>query len=125
MNYRLITEKSFEQVLEDLQSKVAENGFRVLHIHNVQQTLHEKGFEIEKYSIVEVCNAKFANNLLALRKEYGVMMPCKINVYTENGKTYITMPEPSDMVVRFGMTDAVEIAKEVDIVLKKIMDETV
>ena len=53
------------------------------------------------------------------------MMPCKINVYTENGKTYITMPEPSDMVVRFGMTDAVEIAKEVDIVLKKIMDETV
>lgn len=125
MNYTIETEKSFEEVIQNLQSKVAENGFRVLHIHNVQQTLKEKGFEIDKYSIVEVCNAKFANEVLKLNKEFGVIMPCKINVYSEEGKVKVTMMNPTDMVKKFGINSLEELASNVEVVLKKVMDESI
>jgi len=125
MNYKRETTKEFEKVIEDVQAKVAENGFRVLHIHDVKQTLKDKGFEIDNYSIVEVCNAKFANCVIEVNKEYGVMMPCKINVYSEEGKTVLLTPEPAEMAARFGMKGVEDIAKDVDVVLKKIIDESV
>lgn len=125
MNYKKETLKSFDKVLDDIQVKVAENGFRVLHIHDVKQTLKDKGFEIDNYSIVEVCNAKFANCVINVNKEYGVMMPCKINVYSEEGKTILITPEPTKMIEKFGMEGVEDIAQDVDNVLKKIIDETV
>lgn len=125
MNYKKETNKSFEKVLQDLQQKVTENGFRVLYIHDVQQTLKDKGFEIENYSIVEVCNAKFANCVIGVNKEYGVLMPCKINVYSDAGKTLLLTPEPSIMASRFGMKGIEDIARDVDAALKKIIDESV
>ncbi len=125
MNYRKETTKSFENALLDLQNKVSENGFRVLHIHNVKQTLAEKGFNIDEYSIVEICNAKFANTVININKEYGVMMPCKIIIYKDKGKTFITMQEPMEMIKKFGMKEVEEVAKEVEAVMKKIIDETI
>lgn len=125
MNYKKETIKSFEEVLKNLQEKVPENGFRILHIHDVKQTLKEKGFDIDNYSIVEVCNAKFANCVINVNKEYGVMMPCKINVYSDEGKTVILTPEPTIMASRFGMTGIEDIAGDVDAALKKIIDESV
>jgi len=125
MNYRKETTKSFEKVLEDVQSKVAENGFRVLCIHDVQQTLSEKGFEIDNYSIVEVCSAKHANCVIGVNKEYGVLMPCKINIYSEEGKTVIITPEPLLMVRKFEMKGVEDIVYEIDNVLKKVIDESV
>jgi len=125
MNYIAQTDKKFDEVLKTLQNKVAENGFRVLHIHNVQQTLKEKGFEIEEYSIVEICNAKFAYQVLSKDKEYGVMMPCKINVYAQNGKVWLSLPLPSELAERFEMNGVENIAKEVEEILKKIMDSSI
>lgn len=124
MNLTLKSLKSFEKVLEDLQNKVVENNFRVLHVHNVQATLKEKGFELENYSIVEVCNAKFANEVLGTNKEYGVLMPCKINVYSEKGETFLSMPLPTVMIDKFGMKGVDEIAKNVEEVLTKVIKET-
>lgn len=124
MNYTLKTNKSFEQAIEELQSKVAENGFRVLHVHNVKETLKEKGFEIENYSIVEVCNAKFANEVLGKNKEYGVLMPCKINIYSDLGETFLSMPKPTVMAQKFQLEGIDDIARSVEVVLTKIMDQT-
>lgn len=123
MNYTLKTNKPFEKVLEDLQIKVAENGFRVLHVHNVKETLKEKGFEIDNYSIVEVCNAKFANEVLRKNKEYGVLMPCKINVYSDLGETFLSMPKPTVMVQKFQLEGINEIAKNVEEVLTRVIEE--
>ncbi len=125
MNLTLKSNKKFDQALTDLQNKTTENNFRVLHVHNVKETLKEKGFEIENYSIVEVCNAKFANEVLGNNKEYGVLMPCKINVYSDKGDTFLSMPLPSVMIEKFGMTGVDEVAKNVEEVLTKVMKESI
>lgn len=125
MNFKVESKYSYNDTLEKLQKETVENGFRVLHIHNVQQTLKEKGFEIDEYSIVEVCNAKFANSVLGINKEYGIMMPCKIIVYNENGKTFLLLPLPTALVERFGMNTLYDFAKEVENILINIVNQTI
>lgn len=125
MNYTAQSECTFNKTLEKLQNEAAENGFRVLHVHNVQQTLADKGFNIGKFSIVEVCNAKFAYKLLTKEIEYGTMLPCKINIYEDKGKVWISTPLPTDMVERFEMAGAKEVAAEVEIILKKVIDSAI
>ena len=63
---------------------------RVLHVHDVQKTLGEKGFVRETFKIIEFCNAKFANEFLNIDIKIGLCLPCKINVYTKDGQTFVS-----------------------------------
>ena len=54
----------FEQAVSAIEAKAAEKGFRVLHTHDVAATLAEKGFPREPLKIVEICNAKYASQVL-------------------------------------------------------------
>jgi len=125
MNYKKESSKEYFQTLSDLQNVISANGFRILHIHNVKETLAEKGFNIDEYRIIEICNAKFANTIINKNKEYGVLMPCKIILYAENGKVYLTMQDPEVLVNKFNIEDVIDIAKEVGFIMKKIIDETI
>jgi uncharacterized protein (DUF302 family) len=125
MNHIAQSEKSFEEVLEILKAEITANGFRLLHIHDLKKTLGEKGFEIENYSILEICNAAFAYQLLSEDKEFGSMLPCRINLYEQRGKVWISTLLPTELIERFEMPAAEEIAKKVEVVLKKIIDSSI
>ncbi|MCO5385098.1 MAG: DUF302 domain-containing protein [Desulfosporosinus sp.] len=84
--YSVVTTKSFEEAVKSVGEKTQANGFRVLYVHDVQETLAEKNFKIQPLKILEVCNAKFASNALEIDLVVSLLMPCKINVYSEEGK---------------------------------------
>jgi uncharacterized protein (DUF302 family) len=123
MDYTKTTDKPFDRVVADIERLAAEKSFRVLHIHNVQQTLQEKGFIREPIKIVEICNAGFAHK--ALGKEIGVsmFMPCKITVYTEGGQTHMIAPRPAVIAEFFPEAGLEELAADVDTVITTIVDE--
>lgn len=81
LDYTVETKKNFEEAVSSLEEKTQEKGFRVLYIHDVQQTLKEKGIEREPFKILEICNAKFASQILEKEETIGLFLPCKINVY--------------------------------------------
>jgi uncharacterized protein (DUF302 family) len=58
------TDRSFDTAVAAIQKKAAEKGFRVLQTHDVAATLAEKGFPREPLKIIEVCNAKYASQVL-------------------------------------------------------------
>ena len=89
-DYTLTTIKDFEQALKDVQEEIVKAGMKVLIVHDVQKTLAEKGFQIEPFKIIEFCNAKYANEFLKADIKIGLCMPCKINVYQKDGKTFIS-----------------------------------
>jgi uncharacterized protein (DUF302 family) len=43
--YEVITEKSFIETVREVEAQTQANGFRVLHIHDVQATLAEKSYK--------------------------------------------------------------------------------
>ena len=121
--YRYTTAKPLAEAVASIEKAAADNGFRVLHVHNVQQTLQEKGFDIPGYSIVEVCNAKFAHQVLTKEKQVGMMLPCRIAVYEEQGAVTLLLMKPS--IIGEMMPDAGlgTIPMEVENILVKVVQE--
>lgn len=93
-DYTVTTEKSFDEAVRMVEQETKSAGFKVLYIHNVTTTLKEKGFEIEPFKIIEICNAKSAYTVLQADIKIGLCLPCKINVYQKDGQTYISGMRP-------------------------------
>ena len=60
----LTSDKPFAEAVRTIEKKAAEKAFRVLHTHDVAGTLAEKGFPREPLKIIEICNAKYASQVL-------------------------------------------------------------
>jgi len=126
MYYIVETNKSFDQAVTDLDAAVKNNKFGVLHVHDISATLRGKGFEFaEQCKVFEVCNPGQASKVMAIDMRLNMALPCRISVYTENGKTKIGMIEPAQMLSMLS-TDAAlaAIAKEVEASMIKMIAET-
>lgn len=95
IEYTVESAKPFEEAVRAVEEASARHGFRVLHTHDVAATLAEKGYPREPIKIIEVCNARFASEVLKKDVRTSLMMPCPITVYVEKGKTYLStlLPE--------------------------------
>lgn len=121
--YTVTTNKSFEEVVEAIQRRAAENGFRVLHTHDVAATLAEKGFPREPLKIIEICNAKYASQVLDKDVKVSLMLPCPISVYVQAGKTYLSTLLPTSITEFFPQAGIEALASEVESVVLKIISE--
>lgn len=121
--YTVTTEKQFDAAVAAVEKKAAEKGFRVLHTHDVAATLAEKGFSREPLKIVEICNAKYASQVLNRDVKVSLMLPCPISVYVQAGKTHISTLLPSSIAEFFPQAGIEGLASEVESVVLKIVDE--
>ncbi len=125
LDYTVKSSKGFDETVEAVTEGTAEAGFRVLFVHDVAETLAEKGFARERVSIIEVCNAKYASQVLAADVKIGLMLPCPIMVYAESGEVFVTTMRPSLIAGFFPEADIADVAGTVESVLLGIMDKAV
>lgn len=123
--YRLESNKPFDTVVANIESRVSENKFRVLAVHDVQQTLKEKGIDRDPLKIVEICNASFANEALSKSINVALFMPCKYTIYPENGKTVVNLGRPSMIAQMMPDSGLEDLAGQVEKQLIKIMEESI
>jgi len=121
-DYTTTTAKGFDEAVESVHDEIAKAGMRVLHVHDVQKTLSEKGFERDPFKIIEFCNAKFANEFLNMDIKIGLCLPCKINVYCKDGRTFISGMRPIILSQFFPQAGLGEKPKEVDWIVRSIID---
>lgn len=116
MYYIVDTDKSFEQACIDLESSVTRNDFSVLHVHDLGKTLRAKGITFgQQCKIFEVCNPRHAANILANDMRLNMVLPCRISVYTDQGKTQIGLIKPAPMLSALSDNPAlILIAEEVE-----------
>src|SRR5210317_681744 len=99
MYYIVETEKSFDQATADLSATVSRHGFGVLHIPDLGSTLRSKGVAFdEQCKIFEICNPMQAAKVLSTDMRLNMVLPCRISVFTEGGKTRIGMIRPAEML---------------------------
>ena len=119
----VVSEKPFDATVEAIEKKAAEKGFRVLHTHDVAATLAEKGFPREPLKTIEICNAKYASQVLDKDVKVSLMLPCPISVYVQAGKTYISTLLPSSIAEFFPKAGIETLASEVEKIVLKIVEE--
>lgn len=125
MYYIVESNKSFEQAAIDLEAAVKRNEFGVLHIHDLGATLRSKGIAFaENCKVFEVCNPGQAGKVLSTDMRLNMALPCRISVYTEQGKTMIGMIRPVPMLAALSQNASlVKVAQEVEAKTRKMMDE--
>ena len=125
MYYIVETDKSFDNASADLESAVINNGFGVLHVHDLGGTLRSKGMTFdEQCKVFEVCNPAQAVKVLSADMRLNMALPCRISVFTENGKTKIGLIKPEQMLSSLSQDpDLVQVAKEVEKQTIQMVDE--
>ena len=110
------TAKTFEQASADLEVAVAAEGFGVLAVHDLGETLRSEGIDFhESCRVFEVCNPQQAARVLMSDMTLNMALPCRISVYTEAGQTRIGMIRPEEMLQSLSSDpELMEVARQVD-----------
>lgn len=125
MYFILESAKPFEQAAADLEAAVTRNGFGVLHIHDLGNTLRSKGVAFEgQCRVFEVCNPAQAAKVLAIDLSLNMALPCRISVYTEGSRTKIGFIKPVQMLAALSSDPALAgIAQEVEAKMTQMAQE--
>lgn len=125
MYYIVETNKSFNQASTDLESAVMRHAFGVLHVHDLGTTLRGKGIAFdEECKVFEVCNPGQAAKVLSTDMRLNMVLPCRISVYTEKGKTKLGLIKPVQMLSALSHDAALaQVAKEVEEKTIQMVDE--
>jgi uncharacterized protein (DUF302 family) len=122
-DYTVESSKGFDETVAAVEAKSGEKGFKVLAVHDVKATLESKGFSREPMKIVEICNARYVDRILAKDIKIALMLPCPVVVYVQDGRTMISTLRPRIMADFYPTPGVAEIADEVDSIVVSIVDE--
>lgn len=122
--------KEFKGSLDEAYDKTTEElkkeGFGVLTEIDVKAVLKEKlGENFNDYKILGACNPAFALKALNIEKEMGLLMPCNVIIFEDDGKIFISSLLPTVAMNIVGNQDLEVIAKEVEEKLKRVIDAIV
>ncbi len=125
MLYIRETTKDVESAARDLEEAVKRNKFGVLHVHDLQKTLKEKGVDFPNACrILEVCNPQRAMQVLTTNMAVNTALPCRISVYREGGTTKIGMIRPTALLALFPDAAGLKrVAEEVEQETMRMIDE--
>jgi uncharacterized protein (DUF302 family) len=125
MYYIVESKKSFEQATADLSAAVTGGGFGILHVHDLAATLRSKGLVFEQQCrVFEVCNPLQAAKVLATDIRLNMVLPCRISVYTDGGKTMLGLIKPVAMLTALSDDPALaEIAQDVQTRTMRMVDQ--
>lgn len=97
--------KNFADTVNLLTEIIVNGNWKVITIHDLQETMKKNGYEVMPVKVLEVCHPKYASKLLAQNDEriYSNIMPCRISIYKkENGGTYISRLNSGLMASQIG-----------------------
>ncbi len=78
--------------------------------------------EFDRYIILGTCNPPFAYQALQAEKDIGLLLPCNVIAYEDNGETYISAIVPTVAMNMVENEKLGPIAVEVEAKLKKVID---
>ena len=85
----------FDQAIEKVTEELTKEGFGVLTTIDVKETLKKKiDVDIPRYTILGACNPHFANKALQIEKEIGLLLPCNVLVYEQDGSVTVSAFDP-------------------------------
>ena len=119
--YIVETEKSFDDAVVSVRKAVENRGWVIFQVYDYKEILAVKGFKQKPLKIIEICSGKYANEFLNKNKLTSLCMPCKINVFEENGKIKIIGMKPT-MISQFFPEVSKKEAEDVERNIIEIVD---
>ena len=108
-------DRPFDDVVADVETALAEEGFGILCDIDVKATLKEKlDEEFRQYRILGACNPPLAHQALSEEVRLGALLPCNVVVYeTDEGAVGVSAVDPGRMLSVVDNPDLDPVADEV------------
>jgi uncharacterized protein (DUF302 family) len=90
MEMTVVSKYTFAVTVETIKKSATAEKYGVQGVHELSKILTEKGYPRDNLTVVEVCNPKSANDSLNNDVLAGLMMPCPIMVWEEDGKVLVS-----------------------------------
>lgn len=104
----------YAEAVERAKTALKEQGFGVLTEIDVKQTLKEKrGVDVRPYVILGACNPELAERALAAEPDLGLLLPCNVVVYEEDGGSVVAAMDPEPVLGLVQNPQLDQIAREV------------
>ncbi len=117
-------EMSYEEAVEKVTEALKSEGFGVLTTIDVQKTLKEKiDVDRPRYVILGACNPQFAHQALEAEPDIGLLLPCNVVVYEQDGKTRVAAMDPEAALRLSGNPDVEPMAREVRQRIERVIDK--
>ena len=121
--YKKQVNLKYAEAIEKTRAELKAGGFGVLTEIDVRATLKEKlNVDFENYIILGACNPPFAYEALKTERDIGLLLPCNIIVYEEDGKTYVSSIVPTVAMSMVENEHLGEVAVQVEEKLKQVID---
>lgn len=87
---------SFEEAVIKVTAELQKEGFGIITTIDVKETIKQKlDLDFRKYTILGACNPTFAHQAIGIDDRIGLLLPCNVVVQEKNGKTEISVFNPS------------------------------
>jgi uncharacterized protein (DUF302 family) len=89
----------YEEAVEKATAALKAEGFGVLTEIDVKATMKKKlDADFRKYIILGACNPSLAHRALSTQLEIGLLLPCNVIVYEEDGGSVVSIVDPLSMM---------------------------
>jgi uncharacterized protein (DUF302 family) len=124
MLFKVDSTRSMDAIDAGLRASAARHAFGVIAVHDLQQTLGNKGVSLAmECRVYEVCNPQQAKKVLEADGAISTALPCRISVFgSPEGYTLATML-PTAMMKTFEVPEIESVAREVEAVMVQMMND--
>ncbi|MBX6772495.1 MAG: DUF302 domain-containing protein [Chloroflexi bacterium] len=112
----------YTAAIERTKAALKEEGFGVLTEIDVRKTMQEKlGADFRPYVILGACNPPLAHRALTTELDIGLLLPCNVVVYEDDGGSVVEVMDPEAALGIVGNPAVAPIAREAKERLQKVI----
>lgn len=127
--YERTTKLSYEELDLALRTELENHNFKIIHVLNITKGVEEQGNKDfwRHMHIYLVCKLSQCSKIMKHNPQLASQFPFKIYTYEKDGKIVVGTFKPSTAIKYMGNldADATVVLKELDLELKKIIDNVV
>ena len=115
----------YEEAIQRVTEELKKEGFGVLTEIDMKATLKKKlDVDYRPYIILGACNPPSAYKALNAELEIGLLLPCNVIVYEDNGETVVSAVDPVVMLGVVGNPELDAIASDIQARLQRVIAGT-
>jgi uncharacterized protein (DUF302 family) len=113
----------YDQAIERVTAALKTEGFGVLTEIDVKATLRKKlDVDFRRYAILGACNPPLAHRALSTALDIGLLLPCNVIVYEDDGGSAVAILDPLAMLSIVDNPDLETVATEARARLQRVID---
>ena len=121
--YRVELEMTYDEAVERVTDALKAEGFGVLTEIDMKEKFSEKlGADFRRYVILGACNPPLAYEALQAELEVGILLPCNVVVYENDGRSVVAAMAPKAAMGVVGENGALsEVAADADRRIRRVI----